>query len=197
MPKEHIETLRGVFNKLVQAGLKLKPKKCEFFKSKISYLGHIVSPKGIETDPRKVEAVRTWVVPKTVTDIRSFLGFTNYYRRFIKDYAKIAKPLNMLISGENASKKRKPIEWNDDCQEAFNKLKELCTSTPILAYAPKKSFNCTQMQVNLDWGGVLYQKDEEGVQRVIAYASQSLSHTEKNYPTHKLEFVALKWAIMD
>ena len=75
MPKEHIERLRGVFDKLVQAGLKLKPKKCEFFKSKISYLGHIVSSKGIETDPKKVEAVKNWVVPKTVTDVRNFLGF--------------------------------------------------------------------------------------------------------------------------
>ena len=77
MPKEHIDRLRGVFNKLVQAGPKLKPKKCKFFKSKISYLGHIVPLKGIETDPRKVKTVREWVVPKTVTDIRSFLGFTN------------------------------------------------------------------------------------------------------------------------
>ena len=78
-PKEHIERLRGVFHKLFLAGLKLKPKKCEFFKSKIAYLGHIVSAKGIETDPKKVEAVKNWTIPKTVTDIRSFLGFTNYY----------------------------------------------------------------------------------------------------------------------
>ena len=79
-PKEHIDRLRGVFHKLFLAGLKLKPKKCEFFKSKIAYLGHIVSAKGIETDPKKVEAVKNWTVPKTVTDVRSFLGFTNYYR---------------------------------------------------------------------------------------------------------------------
>ena len=170
-PKEHVERLRGVFNKLVRAGLKLKPKKCEFFKSKISYLGHIVSSKGIETDPRKAKAVREWVVPKTVTDVRSFLGFTNYYRRFIKDYAKVSKPLNTLICGENASKKRKPIEWNDDCQKASDKLKELCTSTPILAYADyKKEFQLLKDASELGLGGVLYQKDEEGVQRVIAYA---------------------------
>ena len=194
----HIERLRGLFNKLVKAGLKLKPKKCEFFKSKISRLGHIVSSKGTETDPRKVEAVKEWVVPKTVTDVRSFLRFTNYYRRFIKDYAKVAKPLNTLISGENASKKRKPIEWNNDCQKAFDKLKELCTSMPILAYADyKKEFQLHTDASELGLGGVLYQKDEEGVQRVIAYASQSLRHTERNYPAHKLEFLALKWAITD
>ena len=105
-PKDHIERLRGVFHKLFLAGLKLKPRKCKFFKSKIAYLGHIVSAKGIETDPKKVEAVKNWIIPKTITDVRSFLGFTNYYRRFIKDYAKVARPLNILISGENAVKKR-------------------------------------------------------------------------------------------
>ena len=88
-PKEHIERLRGVFTKLVAAGLKLKPKK-KFFKSKIAYFGHIVSSKDIETDPRKVEAVKNWTVPRTFTGVQSFLGFTNYYRRFIKDYAKVA-----------------------------------------------------------------------------------------------------------
>ena len=98
-PKDHIERLRGVFHKLFLAGLKLKPRKCEFFKSKIAYLGHIVSAKGIETDPKKVEAVKNWTIPKTVTDVRSFLSFTNYYRRFIKDYTKVARPLNILISG--------------------------------------------------------------------------------------------------
>ena len=197
-PKEHKERLKGVFNKLVQAGLKLKPTKCEFFKSKTSYLGHIVSSKGIEMDPKKVEAVKNWAVPKTVTDIRSFLGFTNYYRRFIKDYAKVAKPLNTLISGENVTKKKKPIEWNEEYERAFDRLRELCTSTPILALADyKKEFQLHTDVSELGLGGVLYQRDDRGVQRVIAYASQSLSHTERNYPAHKLEFLASKWAIMD
>ena len=198
MPKEHIKRLRGVFSKLVQAGLKLKPKKCEFFKSRISYLGHIVSSSGIETDPRKVEAVKTWAIPKTVTDVRSFLGFTNYYRRFIKDYAKVARPLNALISGENASKKNRLIEWSNDCQKAFDELKKLCTSAPVLAYANyKKEFQLHTDASELGLGGVLYQKDDQGNQRVIAYASWSLTQTERNYPAHKLEFLALKWAVMD
>ena len=114
------------------AGLKLKPKKCEFFKLKIAYLGHIVSAKGIETDPKKVEAVRNWTVPKTVTDVRSFLGFTNYYRQFIKDYAKVARPLNTLIVGENAVKKKKLVEWDEQCQKAFDTLKDLCMNSPII-----------------------------------------------------------------
>ena len=82
-PEEHLKQLQRVFDKLAKAGLKLKPSKCEFFKSKITYLGHIVSAAGIETDPKKIEAVKNWTVPKTVTDVHSFLGFTNHYRGFI------------------------------------------------------------------------------------------------------------------
>ena len=183
-----------MFNKLVQAGLKLKPKKCEFFKFRISFLGHIFSSSGIETDPRKVEAVKTWAIPKTVTDVRSFLGFTNYYRRFIKDYAKVARTWNALISGENASKKKKTIEWNSDCQKAFD---ELCSSAPVLVYANyKREFQLHTDVSELRLGGVLHQKDQ-GNQRVIAYASQSLTQTERNYLAHKLEFLALKWVVMD
>ena len=197
-PRDHIERLRGVFTILVAAGLKLKPKKCEFFKSKIAYLGHIVSSKGIKTDPKKVEAVKNWTTPRMVMDVQSFLGFTNYYRRFIKDYAKVARPLNILISGENASRKKKLIEWTEECQLAFDKLKELCTSTPILAYADyKKEFQLHADASELGPGGVLYQADDKGVLRVIAFASRSLSQTERNYQAHKLEFLALKWAVTD
>ena len=79
-PTEHLKRLRGVFERLAKAGLKLKPSKCKFFKTKIAYLGHIISAKGIEMDPKKIEAIQDWTHPKTVTDVRSFLGFTNHYR---------------------------------------------------------------------------------------------------------------------
>ena len=102
-PKEHLEQLQGVFNKLAKVGLKLKPSKCEFFKSKITYHSHIVSAAGIETDPKKIEAIKNWTVPKTVTNICSFLGFTNHYCRFIKGNMKVAQPLNTMISGDNAN----------------------------------------------------------------------------------------------
>ena len=89
-PKEHIERLRGVFEKLSAAGLRLKLSKCEFFKSQITYLGHIVSKDGIETEKKKVTAIQEWPIPKTVTEVHSFLGFTNYYHKFIPKYAQIA-----------------------------------------------------------------------------------------------------------
>ena len=144
-PEEHLRRLRGVFYKLAKAGLKLKPSKCEFFKSRITYLGHIVSAAGIETDPKKIEAVKNWTLPRTVMDVRSFLGFTNHYRRFIQSYAKVAQPLNALILGDNANHKKSLVKWNSDCQQAFDQLKDLCTKTPILAYTDyKKPF---QLQI--------------------------------------------------
>ena len=178
--------------------MKRKPSKCEFFKSHINYLGHIVSAGGIECDPKKIEAVKNWPVPRTVTDIRSFLGFTNHYRWFICNYARIARSLNKLISGDNANHKKKTIEWTEDCQIAFDQLKEKCTQTPILAYANyKKPFVLHTDASEMGLGAVLYQKDDQGVKKVIAYASRMLSQSEKRYPAHKLEFLAVKWAVTD
>ena len=138
------------------------------------------------------------MTPTTVTDVRSFLGFTNHYQRFIKGYAKVANPLNALVLGDNANKKRAAVNWTDNCQRAFEKLKNLCTDSPILAYANyKKPFQLQTDAIDLGLGAVLNQKSDDGQQRVIAHASLSLSHTEQNYPTHKLEFLALKWAVTD
>ena len=105
-PEEHIEHLKGVFKKLSKAGLKVKPSKCEFFKERIAYLGHIVSSAGIETDSKKIAAVKLWPRPETITQVCKFLGFTNYFWKFLYGYAHIARPLNELISGDNAKKKK-------------------------------------------------------------------------------------------
>ena len=95
----------------------MKPSKCEFFKRLITYLAHILSKDGIERDPKKIQAIVNWPRPTTVTDVHSFLGFTNHYRRFIHKYAHIARPLNVLISGKNANKKKQAINWNEDCKQ--------------------------------------------------------------------------------
>ena len=167
-PEEHLLRLKAVFEKLKKAELKLKPSKCEFFKQELTYLGHVVSKNCIQTDSKKGEAVCKWPVPTNVTEVRSFLGFTNYYWRFIKKYVQVAKPLYKLISGENASKKWSSIRWDLECQEAFDKLKELCTTTPILAYADfGKPFKLHTDASVLGLGAVLYQV-QDGVEKVIS-----------------------------
>ena len=98
-PSIQIKRLEAVIQKLAKAGLKLKPSKCEFFKKRIKYLGHIISEEGVSPDPKKVEAVLHWPGPKTVYDVRAFLGFVGYYRRFIKGFSKVAVPLRKLLIG--------------------------------------------------------------------------------------------------
>lgn len=197
-PEEHLERLRGVFEKLAEAGLKLKTKKCEFFKQRIAYLSHIVSEDGIEVDPKKVEAIKSWETPKTVTDVRSFLGFTNGYRKFIKGFAQVARPLSKLTAGDNASKKKTAIVWDAECEYAFLEMKRLCTTTPVLAYADySKPFILNTDASGLGLGAVLSQEQDDKTVRPVAFASRCLSRSKDNYPAHKLEFLALKWAVCD
>ena len=199
-PEEHVQRLGQVFEKLAVAGLKLKPSKCEFFKTEINYLGHVVSREGIRTDDKKIEAIKNWPRPVTNTEVRSFLGFTNYYRRFIHKYSQIAKPLNLLITGDSSKSKNKrtKVDWNQECEEAFEKLKEICTQTPVLGYADyTKPFRLNTDASTEGLGAALYQKQEDGTERVIAFASRTLSKSERNYDAHKLEFLALKWAVTE
>ena len=194
-PEEHLDRLKVVFEKLTEAGLKLKPSKCEFFRSEVTYLGHIVSKEGIATSPDKIQTIVDWKTPICVRDVRSFLGFAGYYRRFIKGFSKIAKPLHRLMSGLTTPRSNPAIEWTEECQEAFSILKQLCSEAPILAYANfKLPFILHTDASGSGLGAILYQH-QDGMDRVIAYASRSLSVSEANYPAHKLEFLALKWAV--
>ena len=196
-PEEHVERLEAVFKKLSSAGLKLKPSKCKFFKSQITYLGHIVSNEGIATDLKKIKAIQLWPRPETVTQVWKFTGLTNYYRKFIHNYAKIAKPLHQLVSGENAKLKCMTVKWTEDCEQSFLKLKDLCSNTPVLAYLDyTKNFKLYTDASENGLGAVLTQL-KDGKERPIAYASRTLSKSERNYDAHKLEFLALKWAITD
>ena len=205
---EHLSRLEAVFSQLNKHGLKLKASKCEFFKNSVKYLGHVVSENGVHTDPDKIEALTSWPEPTNIKTLRSFLGFTGYYRRFIKDYAKIVKPLNDLLVGHATyteivqGKKRKkkkvaPWQWGPAQQTAFNVLREKLSSPPELAYADfTKPFILHTDASTEGLGAVLYQ-EQDGVEKVIAYASRGLRNSERNYPAHKLEFLCLKWAVCD
>ena len=206
--EDHLERLEAVFSRLKQQGLKLKPSKCEFFKTSVKYLGHVVSENGVQTDPDKINALASWPEPNNVKELRSFLGFTGYYRRFIRDYSKIVKPLNDLLVGhcthkspdQKKKKKKKvsvPWQWGDAQQIAFYTIKDKLSSPPILAYADfSKPFILHTDASTEGLGAVLYQ-EQDGLERVIAYASRGLRASEKHYPAHKLEFLCLKWAVTD
>ena len=161
--------------KLAATGLRLKPSKCEFFKLKVNYLGYFVSKEGIETDPKIIEAIEKWLVSKTVTEVRSFLGFTNYYHKFIPRCAQVAKPLNQLVSGDNANKKKTLFNWTSKCQDAFEHLKCLCSQTPILAYADyTKPFWLHTDTSESELGAVLYQPQTNGTRRCHCICEQAL-----------------------
>ena len=135
-----------------------------------------------------------------MTEVRSFLGFVSYYRRFIPNFSKVAKPLNKLLQnleGTSNQKNKFKVHWGPEQQEAFETLQRLCTEALVLAYADFKSPFILHTNSSGDGlEAVLYQ-GQAGQKRVITYASRSLSKSERNYPVHKLEFLALKWAITD
>ena len=195
--EEHIARLDRVFTRLREHGLKLKPSKCHLLVERVRYLGHIVSKEGIATDPEKSDAVEGWPVPKTVKDVRSFLGFTGYYRRFIPRYASIARPLFELLGGKRKPGKHAPagpFKWTGDCQEAFENLKRTLTSAPVLAYPDFSKAFILQTDASLEGFGAVLAQEHDGQERVVAFASRSLQQGERRYPAHKLEFKALHWA---
>ena len=146
----------------------------------MSYLGHIVSEKGVECDPSNIKVVQEWPEPTNVHEVRSFLGTANYYRRFVKGFAKLAGPLTRL------TRKHTPFNWTDSCRAAFRKLRECLTSPPILAYPlQEETYILDTDASNFAIGAVLSQR-QNGVEKVIAYSSNGLSNTRQRYcVTHK------------
>lgn len=213
--EEHENRLMKVLNRLKDYGLKLSPDKCHFFQSSVKYLGHIIDAGGVHTDPDKISALKDWPRPLNRKELKCFLGFAGYYRRFVQGYSKIAKPLNSLTAGYVATRKRgkdykkekthtsvsssQPFgsEWTQDCEMAFRTLKDRLTSAPVLAFAnPSLPYVLHTDACGEGLGAALYQ-EQEGKLRAIAYASRGLSKSERNYPTHKLEYLALKWAVCE
>lgn len=203
---QHLERLEMVLGRLEKEGLKAKLEKCAFFRREVKYLGHVISAQGVATDPGKIEAVTHWRCPGTVSELRTFLGFASYYRRFVEGFAKLAAPLHRLVAevgGSKSGKHRKQSlthVWTEQCQMAFEALKRKLTSAPILAYADfSKPFI---LEVDASYGGLgaVLSQDFEGKVRPIAYASRGLRPSERNmtnYSSMKLEFLALKWAMVE
>jgi len=166
--------------------LYVKPEKCVWRVRKIGFLGVIIGPNGIEMEKEKMDGVLSWSEPKNIKDIRKFLGLANYYRRFIKDFARVARPINILM--------RKDVkwQWREEQQKAFDELKRIFTTKPVLA-APDldKEFRVKADTSNYATGGVLSIKGPNKLWRPVAFISKSLSDTERNYKIHDKEMLAV------
>lgn len=183
--KEHLANLREVFRRLEQANLKANPDKCHLFRKKITYLGHVVGEDGIQTDPTKITSVINWPQPKNIHELRSFLGLCTYYRRFVKDFADISRPLHKLTEGNRS------FIWNPEAQLAFEQLKSVLTSAPILTYpTATDDFILDADASNNGIGGILSQV-QDGKERVVAYFSKALSKPERNYCVTRKELLAI------
>jgi hypothetical protein len=177
-----------------ELGLMLKASKCEFHMTKTEYLGYIISPNGISMDPEKIKTVKEWKEPTNVKGIQSFLGFANFYRRFVHDFSKITTPLTKL------TRKETPFKWTEDAQNAFDKLKQALISQPILQhFDPNRPITLETDASDHAIGVVCSQPDNLGILHPLGYFSRKLKDAERNYNIHDKELLAIvdslwKWA---
>ncbi|XP_052464763.1 uncharacterized protein LOC128021529 [Carassius gibelio] len=204
--EQHLQRLELVLSRLRQQNLKVKLSKCCFFCPKVRYLGHVVSAAGVSTDPEKIAAVVNWKQPQTLQELRSFLGFASYYRRFVKGFSRIAEPLNALVAEVIRGQKTKRPKvnlgdrWVKACEDAFQTLKVALTSAPVLAYADFSKSFILEIDASFQGLGAVLSQEYKGKCRPVAYASRGLRPAERNmrnYSSMKLEFVALKWAVAE
>jgi hypothetical protein len=184
--KEHQSQVKKVLDRLRKAGLEVDIRKSEFSVTRTRYLGLIVTPEGVEVDPEKIESIITWQRPRNLREARGFLGFCNYYRRFIRGFAKVAKPMTRLTEKDH------PFQWTSETEESFTALKGLLTSAPILNHFDPEKVAVVETDAS-DWalGGVLSQRDEQGVLRPVAFFSKNLAPAECNYDIYDKEMLAI------
>ncbi|RWR86324.1 reverse transcriptase [Cinnamomum micranthum f. kanehirae] len=183
--QEHSHHLRTTLQLLRDNQLYEKLEKCDFWLQHVAFLGHIITREGLAVDPAKVEAITNWQIPKNVPEVRSFLGLAAYYRRFVKDFSRIAAPLTKL------TRKDIPFVWNDECEYSFQTLKQRLVSALILSLPDgREGFVIYSDASALGLGCVLMQNN-----RVTAYVSRQLKEHEKNYATHDLELAAVIFAL--
>lgn len=185
---EHNANLRMVLLRLREVGMKVKPSKCDFLKKSVVYLGHVISDEGIKPDPEKFSAILNFPQPKTVKEIQSFVGLVGYYRRFIKNFSAIARPLF------NLTKKDTIFKWSTDCQTAFDELKRLVTNPPVLSPPDfSKPFILQTDASDYAVGAVLMNADR----RPIAFKSKALKSYQKTYGITDKELLAVVWAVKE
>lgn len=185
--ESHMRHLEIVLSRLKEHELYVSPKKCEFFEQEMDFLGMIIGMNGIKVNPKKVDILRTWPKPDSITDLRSFLGLLQFFRRFIPNFAKVAAPLTDLTKKDMGVHK-----WDEKCDDAFEKLKKYITEAPILVCPDwSKPFRGHVDASQTAVGGTLTQLDENGKDRVIAFFSKKLSDAETDYSANDRELLGL------
>ena len=183
--QEHEQHLKIVLQTLREKKLYAKLSKCDFWLKEVSFLGHFMSAEGIRVDPAKMEVVVNWKLPRSVTEVRSFLGLAGYYRRFVKGFSIIASLLTKLF------RKGVNFDWSDKFQNSFEQLKEMLVEAPVLTQPTSgKEYTLYSDASGIGLGCVLMQDG-----KVVAYASRQLKPHEQNHPTHDLELVAVVFAL--
>ena len=184
--QQHLEHLTEVFDRLADASLKLQPPKCLFAKSRVPYLGHIISAEGIAPDPEKTNAVESFPVPTTKKDLQSYLGLCNYYRRFVQDFSHIAAPLTKLL------RKDTKFQWSNEAQTAFEELKQKLTSDPVLVFPDfNREFILYTDASDVAIGYILGQMDSDKKEQVVAYGGRSMNSSERKWGITDKEGLAL------
>ncbi|GET61787.1 retroviral-like aspartic protease 1 [Rhizophagus irregularis DAOM 181602=DAOM 197198] len=187
---EHLQHIKIVLEELRKANMMLKLKKCEWAKKNVEYLGHIVGTDGLKPDDKKIEKIKNLKPPKNIKQIREINGLCSYYRKFVKGYSKIVKPIMEL------TRKNVPFVWTDKQQKALEELKKKLINYPILQHPNfEKEFILITDASGEGLGAILEQLDENNREIVISYASRSLVNAEKRYPITELECLAVFWGI--
>ena len=183
--ESHNERLRELFQRFRESKLKIEPFKCEFLRAEVQFLGHVATDEGLRPDPRKTEAVRHFPEPKPVKELEGFLGLSAYYTRFIHNYSKVAQPLYKLL------KKDAVYDWKEPQQNAFQTLKELLVTAPILQYPDFSRPFIITADASGDAAGCVLSQGEIGKDLPIAYASRTFNKSERNYSTTDREMAAI------
>ena len=184
--EEHVKHVKRILTLLKEANLLAKLEKCEFHVDRVEFLGYVITTEGISMDQAKVRSVLEWPTPSTVKEVQAFLGFANFYRRFIKGYSQVVGPLSEL------TRKDREFKWSDAAETALNKLKELFTTAPILTtYDWGRHIILETDASDYAIGACISQPDDAGLLRPIAFYSRKMTAPEKNYDIHDKELLAV------
>jgi hypothetical protein len=187
--EQHLATLEKIFQRLLKANLKIKLSKCEWARTELNYLGHVINSEGKMPDPKKVSAIKELEPPKNVKDVMSFLGKVGYYHKFIQDFSNLAYPLNQL------KRKGEPWVWGTEQQKAFEALRDQLCSAPVLKHPDfSRPFVLQTDASGYGLGAVLTQYFDDG-EHPIAYASRTLEDRETRHAIIEKEALAIAWGI--